>query len=331
MPAPCSHRAVRLVGLEAQAAQRPRDVAVAGGFLALAAHEVLSERFLRGVLVVRVTAKPQALDGRPATAAHHRRVIEFQKPALATAQAVGAHERALPLVPFVHRATNLRRDVGRVRVCGARLRGTRPIGRTELLLLELGQERVERRVEDDGQVARWIAMTHERLRALELVARLLIDRHLQPEPLRRERLHTRRWWLADRPWGRFARFIARWRGRGGGRQRQDRVRHVGPRGQPSGDELDVALAPVCRLRDEPVDVLVGEMRREHGNAAHVQPPVGDRVEQLRKPPRRARCANPLVRAVIAHAQRAHAVLVHRRVRERPIERPRIHLAEVREQ
>ena len=87
-----------------------------------------------------------------------------------------------------------------------RLRGARSFHFAKLLLLELLDEDIQRRLDDASEIAGGISMTHQLTGVLELLAQLVAHRDLQPVAGLRQRLDL---WL-----GRF----------GGNRMKQRRGR-----------------------------------------------------------------------------------------------------------
>src|SRR5690349_6006314 len=93
-----------------------------------------------------------------------------------------AHERALALISLPHRTLHRHWDMARVgaRTCGTPARAGRC---SELLLLELPSQSLERSPEDPLQVRG----PHQRLDVAELVAVLTRESALQPVAPRRDR------------------------------------------------------------------------------------------------------------------------------------------------
>jgi hypothetical protein len=77
-------------------------------------------------------------------------MVELQKPSRVATCSVGAHERALTAIPFPDHATHFGRNVT---LPFARPGTARPRHRTELPLLEVDDESVERTVEDLSDVS----------------------------------------------------------------------------------------------------------------------------------------------------------------------------------
>ena len=157
--------------------------------LALSAHEPRPERAIGFVLIVTLTPQANAVHGRLPSARHGLDVVVLQKFSGLAAVTGLADERASALIALVHGAFHVRRDVTPV---GARIRARpRPVGRRELPLLELGDERFERAVEYLRDISRGQLVAQQRLDMPELVVRLLADCELDRETLGRERSHSR--------------------------------------------------------------------------------------------------------------------------------------------
>jgi hypothetical protein len=301
--------------------------AASGGGGALRLHEFAAELEVGLVLVVRVTEKPHAVDGGLAAVGDRRGVVELEKRLSRATDAVGTQPRALLAVAVVDVPAHAARDVAGVGVGPAFLRLAGTGGRTELRRLDLREQRVEGRVEDDGEVTGRIGVPHEVSGAFELVARGLVDRHLQREALGGEGFHACR-----RRRGCWIRIQLEHPGRGVGRhERPDRGRQIGSRREARDEDLEIGLAAVRGGGHDLVDVLLREVRAQHHDARDMEAAVGDRLEQLRKPAREASGADALEGHFAVEVQRAGAVRVHRWERRRQEELARIDLREVREQ
>jgi hypothetical protein len=115
------------------------------------AHEVDSKRALGFVLIVRTATQPHAGHRGLAAARHGLDVIELEELARRAALAVVADERALATITIPDRAPDVCGDVPGT---ASRARAPRSTGGGELLLLELGNEGVERLLEHLGDVSR---------------------------------------------------------------------------------------------------------------------------------------------------------------------------------
>src|SRR5688572_23393146 len=153
--------------LESHGGQRERDVGIertdggtlgrgtlrcgayGRGFLPPRAHEVGAEPALGLVLIVCVALVSGPFDRALAAERDRREVIELEEAGLRAPHARRTDKRALLVVTRMHFALHLIRGVSRVRAIWARLGGARARGRAELLLLQVGQERVEGAVEHD--------------------------------------------------------------------------------------------------------------------------------------------------------------------------------------
>jgi hypothetical protein len=198
------------------------------------------------------------------------------------------------------------------------------------LLCALGwSSRIEGSIEHDGDIARWIAVTHQRLCRFQLVARRLADRGLQREPFRCERLHERDRLDVRRNWRRrqlirAQRFLRR-------NNRGDRIRHIRPRREACDEHLDLELALVRGLGDQLVHVVVAQVWSQQDHGGEMQPPVGDGFEDLRERPPGPCGADPCERGVCRQVQHARAIRVHRRARRGFEQLARIDLRDVRDQ
>ncbi|MBZ0234654.1 MAG: hypothetical protein K8M05_20140, partial [Deltaproteobacteria bacterium] len=83
---------------------------------------------------------------------------------------------------------------------------------------------------------------------------------------------------------------------------RDQRREVGSRREPRDELLDLRLAGMTRGGQELLDVVVPEVRGQHHHAGHVHAPVGDRLEDHRKPPRDPGGADPLERDLLGEVQ-----------------------------
>jgi hypothetical protein len=184
---------------------------------------------------------------------------------------VNVHCSALFAIALVHGALHVGRDVGRISAVRARPLGARSRGRGELLAFENREEGVARAVDHLGEVTRGIAVTHERLKALQLVAGLLRDRALEGEALGGNRLHVRG---RPRGWGRNWIWIQLEHARRRGRRinRGDERRDIGLRCEPRDQHLQLRLAAVRGAGKDFVDVGIREMRREHHDAVTCKRP-----------------------------------------------------------
>src|SRR5262249_38164258 len=100
------------------------------------------------------------------------------------ASAVRSDVRTLTFVALPHRSPLRGRNVATVRGARARAR-TQPRARRELALLELGDQLVDRAVEQLRELSR--RLPEQGLRIQDLLVRLLRDRDLQRDALRGER------------------------------------------------------------------------------------------------------------------------------------------------
>ncbi|TMQ71615.1 MAG: hypothetical protein E6K81_09685, partial [Candidatus Eisenbacteria bacterium] len=132
-------------------------------------------------------SKPDARDRGRAAACDFLHMIEFESGARLAAMAGLAHERTPAAVAFPDRALDRRRDV--TRVGRPALAGPRVLGRRELLALELGDECLQRPLEDHRDVTRCDLMPEQLLRVAQQVVRLLVHGELDPEALGSQRRH----------------------------------------------------------------------------------------------------------------------------------------------
>ncbi|HUQ07539.1 MAG TPA: hypothetical protein VM261_33830 [Kofleriaceae bacterium] len=86
-----------------------------------------------------------------------------------------------------------------------------------------------------------------------------------------------------------------------------------------------------RFIDEPVGVLVAQVRCQKHHTAQMQATVGDGVEDLRELAAGACGADPRERGICRQAQHARAVRVHRGARRGLEQLARIDLRDVRDQ
>jgi len=115
-------------------------------------HEPSAVRALGFVLVVSRAPEPEVRDRRLSTACHGDGVIELKELALLATTAFVVDMRTLVAVPPANGAADVCGDVPRV--LGSLLRPHRgSIRRAIPALLELQDQRVERAVEDFGDVA----------------------------------------------------------------------------------------------------------------------------------------------------------------------------------
>jgi hypothetical protein len=165
---------------------RTRDGRALRGFrfasaIALRVHEAGAEYALGLVLVVRATPQPEVGDRRGAPAGNGLDVIELEARASAAAMPVRAHERALAAVACPDDASHIHRNAplpagrdlpGRPWLCHG----------SELPLLELLDQGIERPLDHLGEIARGDGMTEQRMRVPQLVVRALADGELKREP-----------------------------------------------------------------------------------------------------------------------------------------------------
>src|SRR5690349_6032906 len=239
--------------------------------------------------------KPEAIDRRLATEGNRPAVVKLEEAALATAHARLADERALLAIAVVHRAPDLGGAIPRIGAGRATPAGARPRGGTELLSLQLREQRVEREIEDLGEVARRHQVARQGPGPHDLLLHCLIDRALQGEPLRRERRHPGGGWrCVDWPRGQ-----RQYRRSGLRRLWLEPGRHVRPRAALGEKDLDLGLALVARRGDELIGVVGRQVRRQEKHAAHVQPTVRNGAEDLRAPLRGTGGADALPGGVLA--------------------------------
>jgi hypothetical protein len=129
---------------------------------------------------VSSASEPHPLDARSAASCHRLDVIEFEHLSGGAAPPARAHERALTFVSLPDRASNRRGDVAgldraplRPRYCIRRA----PSG-TELPPLELGDEGIQRSIENLGDVSTRNGMAQQLLHIPQLVVCGLGNRYL---------------------------------------------------------------------------------------------------------------------------------------------------------
>src|SRR6267143_194543 len=111
-------------------------------------------------------------------------MVELEKPACLAAGPVSAHEGALALVPLPDGTPDVRRDAALSHGGRALLR-LAGCGSSELPLLELHDQSIERPVEHLGHISCREGMAEQCLGVPQLLVRALLDRDLNKEPLRR--------------------------------------------------------------------------------------------------------------------------------------------------
>jgi hypothetical protein len=84
-------------------------------------------------------------------------VVEFEEATRPAAMSILAHERALPSIAFPDGMPHLHRDVAVV-ACRATRATSWPIGRAELPLLALTDERLQGAIEHPRQITWWDPM-----------------------------------------------------------------------------------------------------------------------------------------------------------------------------
>ena len=143
--------------------------------VALLLHEVSSIQQLGFELVVSATAQAQVLHRAAAAEGDGTHVVVFEHRAFGTARALLAHERAALAVALGDLALDLGGNVTRVAVRTALPRG---IGVAELAPLEPLHEVRERQLQDVGDIASWLGVRQQLLRAAKQVVRVLAQREL---------------------------------------------------------------------------------------------------------------------------------------------------------
>ena len=125
-------------------------------------------------------------------------VSKLKSPGLVATVPVLADKPAAPVVAGPHLAPRRSCDVTCPTMAASGLAGSRFVGHASLALLNLGQERVERALDDRGGVAIRYLVREQSLEPLELVVAALADRHLKLPAARSEGHRVR----IAAPWGR---------------------------------------------------------------------------------------------------------------------------------
>jgi len=96
-----------------------------------------------------------------------------------------------------------------------------------------------------------------------------------------------------------------------------------------GDQrLDLALGAVDRAREQRLVILLAKVRRQRGDGAHVETPVGQHREHDREPAREAGDRDPEVRLGLRKMEPRHGVDMHRWTGLEEVEPASVHLGEV---
>ena len=95
--------------------------------------------------------------------------------------------------------------------------------------------------------------------------------------------------------------------------------------------LNLALRAVGGAREQPLGVVLAQMRRQLGDGAQVKPPVGEHLEYQRESSRQPGRSDPKVRLGIRQVQLRRRVDVHRWTRLAKIELPPVHLGQMPDQ
>jgi hypothetical protein len=90
----------------------------------------------------------------------------------------------------------------------------------------------------------------------------------------------------------------------------------------------MALGLVDRERKQPIAVFHGENPQENGDPAHVEPAVGEHLQEDRMPSRRPGHANSPEGLALGEMQDTSGVHEHRRAGVAGIETPEVHLGNV---
>jgi hypothetical protein len=157
--------------------------------ITLLSHEPSSKHALGFILVMCTAPQPNSCHRRGATPRYRFDVVEFEKLSGLASDSFRAHERALTLVALPDRAADCRGDVA----CSGRAPPPEPTARirirlapsgSELLPLELGDEGIQRSIENLGDVSTRNGMAQQLLHIPQLVVGAPADRHLDEKPLR---------------------------------------------------------------------------------------------------------------------------------------------------
>ena len=256
-------------------------------------------------------------------------MVELENPGRRATSAVLADEPAPGVLVLPHRTPDVRRDRPRSRRLA---RPARPVGRSELLLLELDDQDVERAVEHCGNVA---TLGEQVLRSAQLVVGRALDRDLEVESLigdrgdPRAQLGLRRRRRGDHGWWN----VVDLRRRKSGQRRDPLVQSqdLDLRKSPRKQQLDLALAQACRRSQQLVDVVGRQVRNEQIEAGQVHTPVSQSGAELRKLAHLLRHLETLPRCVIRQSELLDAVGVHRRVARGRVQAAGVDFGHVRQE
>jgi len=108
------------------------------------------------------------------------------------------------------------------------------------------------------------------------------------------------------------------------------LRQVGLR-EPRGQKLlDLGLALVSGGGQQLLSALGRQVRSQHYDRAQVQAAIRHGREQGGEPPCRPGCVNALEGGFLGEPQLVDTIRVHRRMRRRHVELPRVELGDMRE-
>jgi hypothetical protein len=311
-----------------------------------------SVRSFRFQAVVSSAQESDVIGCRRAAAAERLAMIILEPGARLATAAVFIRPAALDAITLGDLAARRAGDVTapvRVRLRGVDVPGMIESSGTKASLQELGQEQIERALDDGSKVSARTRMAQQVPRALELILQLPRSREADGVALtgkwselmgtislgRRRQvraLELRSAGRAGRDLGTLCRVVGRARGgMGSFRHFPHAGRHVLNRKARCQKLLGFAHRLSADARQQLVGVIGIEMWFEQRQRAERQLALGQQRKHYREAPGQPRRFDPAARFVLAETQTLHTIFEHRPTRGEQVQPAFLHLPEIRDE